>query len=40
MTDQTKNDIGMIHTSNKARQHERRKVEDELDDLKQHLRDC
>ena len=37
MTDQTKNDIGMIHTSNKAKEHERRKVQDELDDAMEAL---
>ena len=32
MTDQTKDNISMLHTSNKAKEHERRKVQDELDD--------
>ena len=37
MTDQTKDNITMLHTSNKAKQHERRKVQNELDDAMEAL---
>ena len=37
MTDQTKDNITMLHTSNKARQHERRIFQDELDDAMEAL---
>ena len=37
MTDQTKNNIEMLHTSNKSRKHERDKVQNEMDDAMEAL---
>ena len=37
MTDQTKHNIEMLHTSNKSRKHERDKVQNEMDDAMEAL---
>ena len=37
MTDQTKRNIEMLHTSNKSRKHERDKVQNEMDDAMEAL---